>query len=496
MPNKNDILIAIKNLDIFLKIPELKGAIVRSNANGQPYFFTGGFTMVFQLTKNLKKWAFRVWYIGFNQQKERFHIISNYLKSQNLSYFADFIYDEKGLLVNGELVDTIRMEWLDGDLLKDYIEKNLNNKKKLQDLADRFMLMCEYLHKHNISHGDLQHGNILVDNNDNIKLIDYDSVCVPAIEGKEELITGLRGYQHPSRFKSANKASLKADYFSELIIYLSLCGLAENPLLWYKFKLKSTEVLLFSEEDFTNLQKSEIYKDLSNLTSKIIKVLLNICTDYLNKPSYLDLKPFQSYLDPAELIQSCEIYGKEIPLPKPEIVDFHVLKGEISIGEFIDIYWSTRNAYRCDILINNGYKTIRYENVGIYGNKKFLISELKGNMNIYLVTFDMNQKESITRNIIVKEKISNYPIQNENVSNKSGEEKPYSSTLGDKLWMGIVVAFAYLLIGAVVLIIGGLILESTIGKNDSNILIYKIFGNICFIGFPIIGFIQGFKSEK
>jgi len=297
MPNKNDIVTAIKNSNIFLKVPELNGATVKLNFDGQPFRFTGGFTMVFQLTKNSKKWAFRVWHIGFNKQKDRFLKISKYLENQKLPYFADFIYDEKGLLVNGELVDTIRMEWLDGDLLKKYIEKNISNENKLQNLANNFLTIFDLLHKHKISHGDLQHGNILIDSQDNIRLIDYDSVCVPEIEGKEELVTGLRGYQHPSRLKYASKASLKADFFSELIIYLSLYAIILNPNLWDKYNVKDTEVLLFNDEDFGNLQQSDIYKDLMSINSYKINVLLKILADYLNKSSYLELEPFDTYKD-------------------------------------------------------------------------------------------------------------------------------------------------------------------------------------------------------
>ena len=109
MPSKSDIITAVKNPDIFLKVPELRGASVKLNSTGQPYFFTGGFTMVFQLTKENAKWAFRVWHCGLKQQKERFQKISQYLVTKESSYFADFIYDEKGLLVNGELVDIVSL---------------------------------------------------------------------------------------------------------------------------------------------------------------------------------------------------------------------------------------------------------------------------------------------------------------------------------------------------------------------------------------------------
>src|SRR5690606_29977338 len=114
MANKQDIITTIKNLDLFLRIPELKGAKPRLNTNGSPFAFAGGFNMVFQLVHNAKKWAFRVWHVPMGENKDRYLAISKYLTNSKLPYFADFIYNENGLLVNGELTDTIRMEWLDG----------------------------------------------------------------------------------------------------------------------------------------------------------------------------------------------------------------------------------------------------------------------------------------------------------------------------------------------------------------------------------------------
>src|SRR5690606_36888343 len=112
--------------------------------------------------------------------------------------------------------------------------------------ADNFLKMCQDLRENQISHGDLQEGNILVGEKGAIKLVDYDSICIPEIVGQKELVTGLKAYQHPSRFKGG-KASLKVDYFSELVIYLSLLIIAEKPVLWGKYQVKDTQYLLFSE---------------------------------------------------------------------------------------------------------------------------------------------------------------------------------------------------------------------------------------------------------
>ncbi|GHV08456.1 hypothetical protein FACS1894160_2790 [Bacteroidia bacterium] len=341
MPNKSDIINAVNNLDTFLKVDELKGAVVKKNTNGQPFFFTGGFNMVFQLEKQSKKWAFRVWHINLQNLKERFLKISQYLTKQKLSYFADFIYDEKGLLVNGELLDIIRMEWLDDLLFKDYIEQNLQNKQKLLNLAESFLTMCKELHKHKISHGDLQHGNIIIDKSDKIKLIDYDSICVPDIEGQEELVTGLKGYQHPSRINSKNKTSLTADYFSELIIYFSIIAIAENSKLWDNFKVKDSDFLLFSEDDFNDFSQSKIYNDLSNSSLQDIKDLLTILVEYLKKSSYLDLEPLENYRKP------------------PEIIQFSVDKEVIISGEKAILSWQVNNAH--DVEIDNGIGIVKSE---------------------------------------------------------------------------------------------------------------------------------------
>jgi serine/threonine protein kinase len=294
MPTKSDIVIAIRNADKFLKLPELKDAKLKLNSSGYPYVCTGGFTMVFHLTKAKKHWAFRVWHANISNLKDRFREISEYLTDHKLPYFADFIYDEKSLLVDGVWIDTIRMEWIDGLLLKDYIEKNLHDGKSILNLACSFRAMCRDLHQNNISHGDLQHGNIIIDTNGAIRLIDYDSVCVPKTVGQYEFVRGLKGYQHPSRLKGDTYASPQADYFSELIIYLSIIALAKRPQLWVDYNIKDTETLLFNDADFENLPHSKIYSDLSAMQSDEITTLLAVLDNYLNTPSYLSLCPFDS----------------------------------------------------------------------------------------------------------------------------------------------------------------------------------------------------------
>jgi len=332
MANKQDIITAIKNLDTFLRIPELKGAKVRLNPNGNPFMFVGGFNMVFQLSKELKKWALRVWHVPMGNTKDRYQNISNYLTEKNLPYFADFIYDEKGIVVGGEFLDTIRMEWLDGLLFKEYLENNINNPTVLSTLADDFLIMCQSLRENEISHGDLQEGNILVTELGELRLVDYDSIYVPTIDGADELVTGLKGYQHPSRFKK-NKVSVKADYFSELVIYLSIKAIELRPSLWDKYQVKDTCFLLFSDADFLDIENAQIYADLKGLSLKT-DALLSILIKYLNTNDYTELEPFPSFLLP------------------PKINEFKVSNEILLKGSEITMEWDVEHAISVEI--NNG----------------------------------------------------------------------------------------------------------------------------------------------
>ena len=109
------------------------------------------------------------------------------------------------------------MEWVEGQTLKKYIDDKKPSKELFLDLAAKFREMVKYLHSRNISHGDLQHGNIMIRPDGSLALIDYDSMCIDSLKGMSDVIKGLPGYQHPARM--VNRClTPKADYFSELVI--------------------------------------------------------------------------------------------------------------------------------------------------------------------------------------------------------------------------------------------------------------------------------------
>lgn len=275
--------------DEFIK----KGSFLKLQ-NGDPQAYVGGFSIVFPVEVNGTKWAFRCWHTTIDEAMNRIRKLSNELKNAKLNYLLDYIYIESGITINGKSYPTTRMRWIDGITIKDYICQNRNSKDLLIALADNFLKMAQALHAQSLAHGDLQHGNILVDKNHKLFLVDYDSFYCPLLKGEADIVTGLADYQHPSRVNN-KYMSEKMDYFSELIIYLSILAIADCPLLVEKYQVEDADRLLFSKDDYMDIKSSNIYKDIYKLGKKF-QDLLSILTEYLVFNDIDKLSPFDKVL--------------------------------------------------------------------------------------------------------------------------------------------------------------------------------------------------------
>jgi serine/threonine protein kinase len=292
--------LSINDISNSLSVPslildqELKNAVFELTNLGLPVMFVGGFSVVFPAHVGSKKYAFRCWHASLENLKDRYKYIDDYFANLNLPYFCNFKYIEKGIIINGIPYPTTRMEWVNGLPLKKYLKSHINNSSELLEVSRKFKKMCSELHKNQISHGDLQHGNILITPQGEIRLVDYDSIFVPSFSKENDEIKGLAGYQHPCRVKNIF-LSPKSDYFSELIIYLSLLSLAKNPDLFLQYDLENTEHLLFNNEDFRGLEQSNIYSDLRGLDDEIDS-LLEVLKVYLQVNSIDNLEDFDTTL--------------------------------------------------------------------------------------------------------------------------------------------------------------------------------------------------------
>ena len=265
LPSCVDYIASIETPQL-LRAKELQGGAVVLK-NGKPLRYAGGFCVVFpyQLHNN-KKVAVRCWIAHVSDVDKRSHQISTQLKTSALPYFVGFEYIPKGIVTSLGVFPIVIMDWIDAMPLKEYLKKNLNAPNRLIELANQFLKMSKDLHSAGFSHGDLQHGNIMVNPDGRLYLVDYDSMFVPGLENVSDEIKGLSGYQHPGRYRQVN-LSPKSDYFSELIIYTSILALAYHPSLWNELEIEDTETLVFSQDDLDYPNRSSIFSKLKNDSS-------------------------------------------------------------------------------------------------------------------------------------------------------------------------------------------------------------------------------------
>lgn len=293
LPTKDEISRAIEDVNNLL-IPQLHGYSPCEGIIG-PESYAGGFCIVFPFSNGYDNKAVRVWHQEIDRCQERYSQIANDFSKASSRFLCDLRYYPSSLNVFGNTVDTVVMDWVKGKPLKEYIQSLIENgndtKIQLEELAEEALSMFREMHSKKFSHGDLQHDNLIITEYGRIKLVDYDSFYTPSLgTGYPQTTTGYNGYQHPERFNGQHNSSEKSDYFSELIIYISLKALANDISLW-KYAKDADYSFLFSSNDFADLQNSPIYAILSNMGEEM-QILLRILQDYLEEKDLNKLQPF------------------------------------------------------------------------------------------------------------------------------------------------------------------------------------------------------------
>ncbi len=251
---------AIQNPHICFQDAELKRGIVKKNAMGIPIAISGGFANVYQLSTSSDRWAIRCFIREVADNQRRYTEISKTLNALGLPYTAQFEFQPAGIRVGPRCYPIVKMRWMSGELLSEFVGKNVYNQPVLAQLADRWARLMADLQANRLAHGDLQHGNVLVVNG-NLKLIDYDGMFVPSFDGMRSNEVGHPNFQHPRRRES--DFGLYTDNFSAWLIYASIRILAVSPELYSLSRgLGRDECLIFNRDDFANPGASPMFGQL------------------------------------------------------------------------------------------------------------------------------------------------------------------------------------------------------------------------------------------
>jgi hypothetical protein len=254
--------------------PGLRAVTLELDRFGMPKPATGGNAVVYKAKEPggflsfRKTWAIRCFLRPISDHAERYEAISKHLRKVRLPYDVNFQFLRQGIQIRSNWFPIVKMQWADGDLLHNHVEKYLSYPAALGVLRAKWVTLVRHLEAAQVAHGDLQHGNILV-RSGAIQLVDYDGMWVPALRGRDATEIGHRAYQHPER--TAQDYGQEIDRFSALVIYLSLAALERDVTLWERFH--TGDNLIFVREDFQQVGRSAIWQQLSRIGSREIDQL-------------------------------------------------------------------------------------------------------------------------------------------------------------------------------------------------------------------------------
>ncbi|SDU62224.1 hypothetical protein [Amycolatopsis keratiniphila] len=235
--------------------------------NGQPALTpfrqasvaSGGFALTFDVRAGSSRFAVRCFHKQSKSLHERYTAVAEFVQRHrgDLDFLTDVAYVPEGIRVNGGVFPIVRMPWVDGERLDSWIENHLHEPHRLDRAGKQLITAAARLRAAGAAHGDLQHGNILVDSSDRVQLVDYDGMYLPALADFGAAEYGHRNYQHPDRGHSYDD---RLDIFATAVIDLSLGALRHAPALWKEYN--TGENLLLEAEDFTDPARSEVFGEL------------------------------------------------------------------------------------------------------------------------------------------------------------------------------------------------------------------------------------------
>lgn len=266
-PTMQDVNEAMQCASVCFLDPELKRGKPELTTLGFPRVATGAFASVYKIICAEQTYAVRFFNSPIKDQEDRYHKTSRFICSDDLPYTVPLEYLEHGITIGGRQYPVLKMEWVEGASLASYIEQNLNMTGKLIALRKKFQQMMDDLRRSGIAHSDLQHGNILV-RNEEFVLVDYDGMFVPDLSGYLSNELGHPNYQHPER--TSRHFGPNIDNFSAWLIDTCLLCLTKEPELWRRFSTDG-ENLLFKRSDLEAPDSSTLFTVLNQHPSAEVR---------------------------------------------------------------------------------------------------------------------------------------------------------------------------------------------------------------------------------
>jgi len=241
--------------------PVLASGQVDCNGFGIPRALGGGFAITYRLVApGSRAYAVRCFHKEAPNLQDRYRSIHDYLQRNRPAPFVEFEYQNNGIRVRGNSFPIVKMAWISGATLGEFIECNHDKPPEVDRLRSLFAALEQDLANGGIAHGDLQNGNVLV-NGGQLRLVDYDGMFVRGMPVGSGTELGHKHFQHPLR--RAVHFGPDMDRFAFIVIDLSLQALWRCPGLFRQFS--TGENILFTANDFADPDCSPLFRALQQI---------------------------------------------------------------------------------------------------------------------------------------------------------------------------------------------------------------------------------------
>lgn len=311
-----DALTTVNDADVRTK--KLSGDSCPLRLNGQ----SSKYVTVYQM----EDWVVKCFFTNFMNRpvispppdiSERYQSLNNYtyVHSQKLAFLVPQIWVENAITIDGQVWPFIKSRFIQAPRLGEFLADRHEEPFVNAALAKQWFEIIKVLESLRIAHGDLDLTNVLVSGDYphvTLRLVDFDSMYVPALEGRKMYELGHEHFQAPSQLGIRHFDS-KMDRFPALVIYLSLIALDEDSQLWDRCKANEDSKLLLNTKDFQDLGNSAAY---NLLRAKQNNWELQLCLDELASSIYNRRTP-KSLSEVLSSTPQMRVPTAKLPPPSP-----------------------------------------------------------------------------------------------------------------------------------------------------------------------------------
>ncbi|MES2880701.1 MAG: hypothetical protein V4676_01040, partial [Bacteroidota bacterium] len=134
----------------------------QANQPGEFLMNMGTSAVAFKAKNEGKDSAIRFFLRGDEDTFQRYQVLATYLANKDLSWRVPFQFLKNEVLIDGQYYPIVKMDWVEGTPLNEFIENNAANKQVLFNLQKKLATLSTDLEDAGIGHGDLKYNNIFI----------------------------------------------------------------------------------------------------------------------------------------------------------------------------------------------------------------------------------------------------------------------------------------------------------------------------------------------